>query len=212
MTDCTLASLFERYPALLPLRGDIERAVEMMIQCYRRGGKALACGNGGSAADAEHIVGELMKGFLRKRPISAAFREKIEACFPGEGAGICASLQTPLTAIALTSHVALSTAFNNDVNPEFTFAQQLLGLGRQGDVLIALSTSGNSRNVVNACKIAKVMGIETIAMTGASGGALKRMCDVTLCAPSSETFVIQEYHLPIYHALCYLVEAGFFRE
>ncbi len=153
-----------------------------------------------------------MKGFRKRRKISSEFRKKVSKIYPKEAKEICDNLQMPLPAISLTSHISFTTAFNNDMNPEFTFAQQLLGLGRKGDVLIALSTSGKAKNVINACKLAKVLGIKTIALTGKDGGALKNICDVTIRVPEEETLLIQEYHLPIYHAICSAVEDIFFKE
>ncbi len=204
--------LCERHPALASCKKDIEDAINLIKNCYKKGNKVITCGNGGSAADAEHIVGELMKGSRKKRRISNVLSEKIKKFYPQEYNQICNSLQTPLPAVSLTSHISFTTAFNNDVNPEFTFAQQLLGLGRGGDVLIALSTSGNAKNVINTCKLAKVLEIKTVSLTGKEGGKLKNICDITIQVPEQETFLIQEYHLPIYHAICSAVENEFFEE
>jgi len=204
--------LCERHPALVSCKQDIECAINLIKNCYKAGNKVITCGNGGSAADAEHIVGELMKGSRKKRKISPDFRKKAEKIYPKEADKICDNLQMPLAAISLTSHISFTTAFNNDVNPEFTFAQQLLGLGRQGDILTALSTSGNARNVINACKLAKVLGIKAIALTGKNGGELRNICDIVICVPEEETLLIQEYHLPIYHAICSEIENEFFEE
>lgn len=204
--------LCERHPALAFCKQDIEDAIKLIKECYKKGNKILTCGNGGSAADAEHIVGELMKGSQKKRKIPLAFRKKTEKIYPKEADKICDNLQTPLAAISLTSHISLTTAFNNDMDAEFVFAQQLLGLGKKGDVLIALSTSGNAKNVINACKLAKVLGIKTIAFTGKRGGELKNICDIVIRVPREETLLIQEYHLPIYHAICSAIENEFFKE
>ncbi len=207
-----IEKLYKRYPNLISCKKDIGSAIEIIKACYKKGNKIITCGNGGSAADAEHIVGELLKGFCKKRKISSEFRKKVGTIYPREAKEICDNLQGSLPAISLTSHISFTTAFNNDKNPNFTFAQQLLGLGKQRDVLIALSASGKAKNVVNACKLAKVLGIKTIALTGKSGGELKKICDVTICAPEEETRLIQEYHVPIYHAICYAVEDMFFEE
>jgi D-sedoheptulose 7-phosphate isomerase len=182
----------------------------MLVAAYVDGHKVLTCGNGGSAADAEHIVGELMKGFLSKRPLSAEARQALVEAGGDDGAYMAENLQTPLPAISLVSSVSLATAFANDVAPELTFAQQVYGLGQPGDVLIALSTSGNSRNVVLAVLAARVRGMRTIGMTGGSGGRLKELCDVTINVPAQATPVIQELHLPVYHYLCAAVEARMF--
>ena len=207
-----MENLYKRYPALASCRKDIESAVETIKDCYRKGKKVITCGNGGSAADAEHIVGELMKGVPKKRRISPELQNKLKKIYPEEAGEICDNLQTPLSAVALTSHISLTTAFNNDMNPEFTFAQQLLGLGREGDVLIALSTSGRSKNILHACRLAKALQIKTIALTGKDGGTLKDICDIAIRVPEEEIFVIQECHVPIYHAICSTVEDEFFKE
>ena len=192
--------LFERYPALKPLDGDgsIREAYFLLRRCFEKGGKLLLCGNGGSAADCEHIVGELMKGFYLQRPPAKE--------------GILSKLQGALPAISLTAHSALSTAFGNDCDGEYVFAQQLIGYGRRGDVLIAISTGGNSKNVVHAVEAAKEIGVKTIALTGGDGGRLKQLCDVSIVAPARTPADVQEYHLPIYHALCAMLEAHFFTE
>jgi D-sedoheptulose 7-phosphate isomerase len=204
--------LCKRHPILISCKKDIERAIEIIKECYKNGNKVLTCGNGGSAADAEHIVGELMKGSRKKRKVSSNFCKQVSKIYPKESKKICDNLQTPLPAISLTSHISFTTAFNNDMNSEFTFAQQLFGLGEKGDVLIALSTSGNAKNVINACKVAKVLGIKTITMTGKNGGVLKNICDTVIRVPEEETLLIQECHLPIYHAICSAVEDTFFKE
>lgn len=195
-----MKSIFERYPQLECCKEDIEKAIRLMIETYKKGGKILVCGNGGSAADCEHIVGELMKGFLSKREISdeRLSREMIE------------NLQGALPAISLCSQTALITAFNNDCNPDYVFAQQVYVYARENDLLFAITTSGNSKNVVNAVKLAKEIGIRTIALTGESGGEVKNTADVTICVPSAKTYEIQEYHLPIYHYLCAELEKEFF--
>ena len=162
--------LMERYPALESARASIRAAAQMIVDCYRADGKVLTCGNGGSAADAEHIVGELMKGFLKKRPIEGALAESIKSAAPEHADYLIGNLQVPLRALSLVNSVALGTAFANDQAPELVFAQQVLGLGEAGDVLIGISTSGNSKNVLYAVEIAKAKGCKTIALTGAGGG------------------------------------------
>ena len=162
------------------------------------------CGNGGSASDAEHIVGELMKGFYRQRSLS---REEKEIF--GE---LGDNLQEALPAISLTGHPALSTAFMNDVDPEMVFAQQVYGYGRKGDVLMALTTSGNSRNVLNAARVARAKGMKVVGLTGRDGGSLKELCDVCIIVPGQATADIQEYHLPVYHTICAMLEESFFEE
>ena len=202
--------LIERYPALKPCEQDIARALTMLCDAYSRGNKLLVCGNGGSAADAEHIVGELMKGFLHPRPLPAGEKAKLADVGGDVGARMADLLQRPLAAVSLVSSVALATAFANDVAPELTFAQQVYGLGVPGDVLVAISTSGTSKNIVCAVVAAKARGVQTIGLTGGTGGRLKELCDVCIVAPSSVTHEIQEYHLPIYHCLCAAVEQHFF--
>ena len=192
--------LFERYPQLNICKNDIENALSLMIDTYKKGGKILVCGNGGSSADADHIVGELMKGFLKTRKVTderipQELREKLQGALP---------------AISLSAHTSLMTATINDNDADMVFAQQVYGYAKENDLLIAISTSGNSKNVVNAVKVAKSLGIKTIALTGKTGGELKQLADVTICAPSTETYKIQEYHLPIYHYLCAKVEEEFF--
>lgn len=171
-----------------------------MIETYKKGGKILVCGNGGSASDADHIVGELMKGFLKKREVT-------DGKIPQE---LREKLQGALPAISLCAHTALITATANDNDADMIFAQQVYGYAKENDLLIAISTSGNSKNVVNAAGVAKALGVKVIALTGEKGGELKSLANVTICAPSNETYKIQEYHLPIYHYLCARVENEFF--
>lgn len=196
--------LYTNFPALKGFAAEIETAFSILSESYRKGNKVLVCGNGGSAADSEHIVGELMKGFRLKRPLPDKLREKMEEEFQGEH--LADYLQEALPAISLTSQSALMTAFNNDVSPDTVFAQQVLGYGKPGDVLLGITTSGNSRNVINAVKVAKVLGMNTIGVTGAGGGKMGELCDITIAVPERETYRIQELHLPVYHALCAAVE------
>lgn len=202
--------LFEAYPHLEICRQSIIDAYRIINTCYKSDGKLLICGNGGSASDSEHIVGELMKGFLLKRKPDQIMIEKLKNIYPDSWKHLTDNLQGALPAISLTNHAALSTAFANDVAPDMVFAQQVFGYAKDGDVLLGLSTSGNSKNVINAIKIAKTLGIKTISMTGENGGKMKDLCDVTICAPANETYKVQEYHLPIYHTLCAMIEAAFF--
>lgn len=192
--------LYKNCPELSGIKSEIDRVIALCIECYKNGGKLLIAGNGGSAADAEHIVGELMKGFKLKRPVTD---ERI----PLE---LSAKLQGALPALCLSGGVALPTAFANDVDGEYTVAQMLYGLGRAGDVFIAISTSGNAKNLCHAAELARCLGIKTVALTGESGGKLSQICDITLKAPSSETYRVQEYHLPIYHHICAEVESAMF--
>lgn len=197
-----LKRLLERYPALKGLENGISESYELIKESYENGGKLLICGNGGSAADSDHIVGELMKGFYKARSLPEEERKRY--------GDLGDRLQGALPAIALTQHSALSTAFLNDVDPQMIFAQQVYGYGRPGDVFLGLSTSGNSENVVSAAKVASAKGMKVITMTGRDGGRLKELSDVCLIVPAHITADIQEYHLPIYHALCAMLEEYFF--
>ncbi|QHW33663.1 SIS domain-containing protein [Paenibacillus rhizovicinus] len=206
-----LVKLYAKYPELEEACGaDIVGAFEIMKTSFAQGGKTLVCGNGGSAADCEHIVGELMKGFLLRRPVPGGFREELKAVSPEAAEYIADNLQGALPAISLVSHTALATAFANDVAPDLVFAQQVYGYGKPGDVLVSLSTSGNSANVLHAITVAKASGLRTIGLTGRSGGRMKELCDVTIRIPEDMTPDIQERHLPVYHALCILLEEAFF--
>ena len=176
----------------------------------RGGHKLLVCGNGGSASDSEHLVSELMKGFVLKRALDDETRARFADKFGPEGSLLAAQMEGALPAIALTGHNSLSTAVANDGAPDAMFAQQVWGYGQKGDVLLAISTSGNALNVCNALRVAGVIGLQTIGLTGASGGALKSLCDVTVCVPCAVTHEIQERHLPIYHAWAIALEARFF--
>lgn len=207
----TLNQLILEHPALEPIKGAIERAYEMITECYKDGGKLLLCGNGGSACDCEHIAGELMKGFLLKRPLT--MDEKAALTSQGEeGAYLANTLQRALPAIVLNGLPGLSSAFLNDVDADATYAQQTFAYARPGDVLIGISTSGNAKNVLCAAAAARARGAKVIAMTGEGGGKLANVCDVLINAPERETYRIQEMHLPIYHALCIMIEETFFGE
>lgn len=205
-----LEELVERYPVLDAVKDDVQKAYELLEACYEQGGKLLIAGNGGSCADAEHIVGELMKGFVKRREVSDSFAECLRNADEVWGAELAKKLQGGLPAIALTGHAGLSTAYLNDVDGDLIFAQQTYGYGRPGDVLIGISTSGNAKNVMYAMTVAKALGMKTIGLTGKDGGALKREADVSVVVPETETFKIQELHLPVYHALCLMLEERFF--
>lgn len=207
-----MKNLLERYPSLLSCKEAIAAACELLIDCYRRGGKLLLCGNGGSCADCEHISGELMKGFLEKRPLSEGQRASMKArCETLEEAVLC-RLQCALPAIPLASMTALGTAFSNDVDPELAFAQSTLALGKEGDVLIAISTSGNAKNVCHAARVARGLNMGVLALTGEGGGELAGIADVAVRVPEREPYKAQELHMPIYHYLCAAVETAFFKE
>ena len=211
MKDYSLSKieeLVERYPELSVNKSKIVKATECIINAYRNGNKILCCGNGGSAADSLHIVGELMKAFVCKRKVSVEWQEKFSSCKDSDY--IIKNLQMALPAISLVSETGLLTAYANDVAPDMNFAQQVFGQGKEGDILIAISTSGNSANVIYAAEVAQAMGIKVIGLTGESGGALKALADVLINVPQKETFKIQELHLPVYHAICLAVEGEFY--
>ena len=194
-----LDNLRRRAPALETCLPAVDSAFQILSRAFASDRKILLCGNGGSASDAEHWAGELLKGFVHKRPLSPKMAEGL----PPE---IAQNLQWALPAIPLTGFPALNTAFSNDVNPEFIFAQLVYGLGQPGDVLVALSTSGNSRNVCHAAKVARHKGLSVVALTGSKGGALKELADACIAVPADETYLVQEYHLPVYHCLCLMLE------
>jgi phosphoheptose isomerase family protein len=201
--------LFERYPSLNIEKESILRTYLILEECYKTKNKILICGNGGSASDSEHIVGELMKQFKKKRKMNENVYNKLGE-YGEEGKKLQNTLEGSLRSIALTSHIALSTAFSNDKEPTVVFAQQLYGLADSGDVLISLSTSGNSENCVLASILAKTMGVKTVAITGKNESRLSKVCDVTIKVPESETYKVQELHLPVYHALCAMLEEEIF--
>lgn len=197
-----METLIERYPSLQICRNDIEKALNLIIDTYEKGGKVLVCGNGGSASDSEHIVGELMKGFMLMRPVTdERIPERIRT-----------HLQGSLPAISLPSQSAILSAFINDVDPEMMYAQLVYGYAKENDLVIGLSTSGNSKNVVNAVETAKAIGVKTLSLTGAKESRLSELSDVTVRVPETETFMIQELHLPVYHYLCAATEKHFFEK
>ncbi|MBE6960038.1 MAG: SIS domain-containing protein [Ruminococcaceae bacterium] len=207
-----LDTLIGRYPQLKPVRDDICGAFELIKTCYENGGKLLVAGNGGSCADAEHIVGELMKGFVLRRHISSDACDALISVDAEIGTKLAECLQGGLPAVALSSHTALNTAFMNDVNGEMAYAQQLCSLGREGDVFLGITTSGDAVNIQYAAVVAKAKGMKVIGLTGRDGGKLNALVDVNVIAPSHETYQIQELHLPIYHCLCLMLEASFFED
>lgn len=201
-----MESLYERYPKLSVCEEDIKKAVDVLAFSFENGHRLYVCGNGGSAADALHIVGELVKSFVLKRPLDKDFADRVE------NRELISNLQNALPAFALVENSALFTAFLNDCNPEYVYAQQVYAYAREGDCVLGISTSGNSKNVVHAIEAAKGRGAVTIGLTGAKGGKLKEMCDCCICAPETETYKIQELHLPIYHAICLALEERFWGE
>lgn len=204
--------LCERYPALESAKREIYEAYQVLEKCYTKGGKLLIAGNGGSAADAEHIVGELMKGFKLPRKSEVKFVEKLLAENKELGSVLAERLQGALPAIALDGHPALSTAYMNDCEPLLCFAQQVNGYGKIGDVFWGISTSGNSKNVLYAATTAHAKGMKVIGLTGAKSSKLEQMSDVCIKVPQTETYMIQELHLPVYHCLCIMLEERFFGE
>lgn len=202
--------LIERYPILEPGRKDITEAFHILLNCFRGQGKLLIAGNGGSAADAEHIVGELMKGFVLKREIDENLKDKLRNVDYDMGNKLSRKLQLSLPAIALSNHSSLNTAFSNDVDGQLCFAQQVLGYGKEGDVFLGISTSGNSANVLYAAIVAKAQGMKVVGLTGRGGGRLADMADVVVAVDEKETYKVQELHLPIYHCLCLMVESEMF--
>jgi phosphoheptose isomerase len=205
-----IEQLISTYPELERCAADIQAAFEALRASFRRGGKLLTCGNGGSAADAEHIVGELMKGYLLKRPVPEDIRLKLVSLSPENGDYLASHLQGGLPAISLVSQTSLLSAIANDTAADMAYAQQVYAYGRDGDALFGISTSGNARNVIHAMQVARALGLQTIGLTGPTGGALKPFCDVCICVPAESTPAIQERHLPIFHVLCAMLEEEFF--
>ena len=202
--------LIERYPILAECRQSLIDAYLIMEEAYEGDHKLLIAGNGGSAADSEHIAGELMKRFKTPRPVTPEMAEKLKSIDPVRGADLAKNLERGLMAIPLVAHEALSTAYINDVDGLGVFAQQLFGFGRPGDVFLGISTSGNSKNVLSATVVARALGIKVIGLTGAKGGELAEVSDVVIKVPETETYMIQELHLPVYHCLCLMLEDRFF--
>jgi D-sedoheptulose 7-phosphate isomerase len=207
-----LSLLLERYPALQACEKELQAAFDLLMAAYQSGNKLLVCGNGGSAADSEHMVAELMKGFLKRRPISAGHAAELEQAGGAAGKEIARRLQGTLAAVSLPAQVSLITAIANDLDYDMIFAQQVYGLGRPGDVLLGISTSGKSKNVSNAVLVAKAFGLKSIALTGRSGGDLAPLANVAIKVPSDNVAEIQELHLPVYHWLSTELEETFFGE
>ena len=204
------SELFARYPILEPCERDLQAALALLTAAYASGNKVLICGNGGSAADCEHIVGELMKGFQKARQISEAHTAQLASAAGELGTTIARQLQGALPAISLVSHVSLGTAVANDTGADLVFAQQVYGYGKPGDVLLGISTSGNARNVINAVATAKAFGLGSVILTGRKGGNVAGMADVAIRVPADTVVEIQELHLPVYHWLCIALEAELF--
>lgn len=202
-TEKIINDLIERYPVLDVCYDDVIRSCELLLACFKNN-KLLICGNGGSASDSLHIVGELMKSFTKKRDLSHELKQKIKDEFLIEG------LEMGLPVISLVSEISLITAFSNDKNPDLVFAQQVINYGKQGDILLCISTSGNSKNCVYAAKVAKALDMIVISLTGKNDSLLKKISDSTIMVPELETYKIQELHLPVYHALCLAVENELF--
>lgn len=207
-----LKELCRRYPQLNSVKSEIDEAASAIIKCYSSEGKLLVCGNGGSSSDSDHLVGELMKSFESKRPVKRKVAEKLIEVSAERGKFLTQKLESGLPAISLTSQTALTTAISNDIDARLIFAQQVLGYGKSGDVLVALSTSGNSQNVVDACITAKAINMKVVGLTGAIGGKMKQYCDILINVPEDRTAYIQELHLPVIHTLVNIIENHFFSQ
>lgn len=204
--------LIERYPVLSACKEDIKKAFNIIAETYKNDGKLLIAGNGGSAADSEHIAGELMKRFKTERPVPQEFADKLIEVDPILGAELACNLERPLMAIPLVAHEALTTAYINDVDALGVFAQQLYGYGKEGDTFLGISTSGNAKNIINATVVARAKGLKVVGLTGAKGGRLAEVADVCIRVPETETYKVQELHLPVYHCICLMLEDEFFSE
>jgi len=205
-----LDELISRYPQLGPVKEQIREAAAAIVRSYEQGGKLLLCGNGGSCSDSDHIVGELMKGFENKRQISDIFKNKLIESAGDRGVYLAEKLQQALPAISLTAHSALITAVANDTDADLIFAQQVTGYGNSRDVILGISSSGNSQNVIDALITAKAKDMVVIGLTGETGGKMKAYCDILINVPGKRTAFVQELHLPVYHVLCLMVEHHFF--
>jgi Phosphoheptose isomerase len=209
-TDEILRGLLERHPALLSCREQIETAHEMLQNCFQEGGKLLLCGNGGSAADALHISGELMKSFVVPRTPDPAFSGAVRKLFPSDADFLLQKLEPALPAITLVGNASASTAVQNDISPLLVFAQQVYALGKKNDILFGISTSGNSQNIIYAAETARALGMGIITLTGRGPNGLSPVSDCQIAVDETETFLVQELHLPVYHALCLMLEHDFF--
>ncbi len=205
-----LEDLMIRYPQLEVCKKDIEDAYLLLEETYDNDHKLLIAGNGGSAADSEHIAGELMKRFKVGRPITKEFADKLLSIDLERGQRLVKNLERPLRAVPLTSHIAITTAYMNDADATGVFAQQMLGFGDEDDVFLAISTSGNSENIISACVVAKALGIKIIGLTGQNESKLSEVADICIRVPETETYKIQELHLPVYHSLCLMLESNYF--
>lgn len=203
-------TLLERYPALNECSSQITAAYETIRNAYENGGTLYTAGNGGSAADSDHIVGELMKSFMFKRPVSDELKNSMTKLFGEDGEALAKNLEGGLGAVSLPSLTALSTAVSNDTDPKTVFAQMINSLGKKGDVFLGISTSGNSANIIYAMMTAKAKGLAVIGMTGSKACKMDGLCDAVIHVPESETYKVQELHLPVYHALCAMLESAFF--
>jgi D-sedoheptulose 7-phosphate isomerase len=208
--DKTIDLLCDRYPSLLPLRSTIFDAAGMIIECYSGGGKLLICGNGGSSTDADHFAAELMKSFESQRPLDESLKKRLYEISATRGRFLGNMLEHSLPAISLPSNTALATAVSNDIDPSLIYAQQVIGYGEEGDILIGISTSGNSRNVVDACITAKALNLNVMGISGKTGGKMKQYCDLLVNVPETRTAWVQELHLPVLHAICLIVENHFY--
>lgn len=205
-----LDELTGRYPKLISLRQEILKAGECLISCYKLGKKVLICGNGGSSSDSDHIAGELLKGFEQKRPLNESLRKQLIKESHERGTWLADKLQTGLPAISLSCHNGVMTAVANDIDGSLIYAQQVIGFGNKGDVLIGISTSGNSMNIIDAAITARAKGMTVIGLTGETGGKLKSFCDILINVPEKRTSFVQELHLPVYHTLCLMIENSLF--
>jgi len=207
-----LAELCRRYPQLNSVAAEIDKAAEAIIKCYSSDGKLLVCGNGGSSSDSDHLVGELMKSFESKRPLKSIVAAKLTMISPDRGRFLAQKLESGLPAISLSSQTSLTTAISNDMDASLIFAQQVLGYGNINDILVAISTSGNSQNVVDACITARAINMKVIGLTGATGGIMKQYCDLLINVPEKRTAYVQELHLPVIHTICSIIENHFFTQ
>ena len=205
-----MINLYDDFPCLKPIEKDIEKALEMLVQTYKNGGKLLCCGNGGSCADCEHIAGELMKGFLMPRRAGSTLLESLKQSGSDDAEYIYGKLQGSLPVISLPGQSAVLSAFANDVSADMAYAQLVYGYAKKEDMFLGISTSGNSTNVVYAAEVARALGIKTLALTGKKQSRLYEICDCAICVPETETYKIQQLHLPVYHYLCARLEASMF--
>lgn len=205
-----LDELIRNYPELSELRDSIDKVSGIIVKCYTAGGKLLICGNGGSSSDSCHIAGELMKSFERERPLDVSLKNRLADISADRGKYLADKLEHGLPAISLSAHSSLITAICNDIDPQLIFAQQILGYGEEKDVLLAISTSGNSENIIDACITARAMNMTVVGITGRSGGKMKEYCDILINVPRERTAAVQEIQLPVYHTICRIVEEYFY--